>query len=96
MAGAAAFGGVIDRAELAFAAGCDVLPICNDRHSVESVLEHFGPEAGSAASQARLVRMRARGEAPVESACGSPVAGDGGANRRSFGGAPVGADGGRS
>jgi beta-N-acetylhexosaminidase len=64
MAGAAAFGGVIERAELAFAAGCDVLPICNDRQAVKSVLEHFGPELGSPASQARVVRMRARGEAP--------------------------------
>ena len=64
MAGAAAFGGVIDRAEHAFAAGCDVLPICNDRQAVQSVLEHFGPESGTAASQARMVRMRARGEPP--------------------------------
>jgi beta-N-acetylhexosaminidase len=64
MAGAAAFGGVIERAELAFAAGCDVLPICNDRQAVKSVLDHFGPESGSPASQARVVRMRARGEAP--------------------------------
>jgi beta-N-acetylhexosaminidase len=65
MAGAAAFGGVIKRAELAFAAGCDVLPICNDRQAVKSVLDHFGPDMGSPASQARVVRMRARGEGPV-------------------------------
>jgi beta-N-acetylhexosaminidase len=62
MAGAAAFGDVIARAELALAAGCDVLPICNDRQSVESVLKAFETKSGSAASQARLVRMRARGE----------------------------------
>ncbi len=66
MAGAAAFGDVLARAELAFAAGCDVLPICNDRHSVELVLERFAADAGSAASQARLVRMRARGEIPTD------------------------------
>ena len=65
MAGAAAFGGAIERAELAFAAGCDVLPICNDRQAVKSVLKHLGPDVGSPASQARVVRMRARGEAPV-------------------------------
>ena len=62
MAGAAAFGDVQARAELALAAGCDVLPICNDRHSVEFVLKAFGNRAVAAASQARMVRMRARGE----------------------------------
>jgi beta-N-acetylhexosaminidase len=66
MAGAAAFGDVVARAELALRAGCDVLPICNDRQSVESVLNAFEPKAISAASQARLVRMRARGEAPAD------------------------------
>ncbi len=96
MAGAAAFGGVIERAELAFAAGCDVLPICNDRQAVKSVLEHFGPDVGSAASQARLVRMRARGESPGESWSGPAVAADGGDDRRPFGNTPLGADGGQS
>jgi len=66
MAGAAAFGDVPARAELALAAGCDVLPICNDRDSVESVLKALQTKAVSAASQARLVRMRARGEAPAD------------------------------
>jgi len=66
MAGAAAFGDVVARAQLALAAGCDVLPICNDRDSVESVLKALDAKAISAASQARLVRMRARGEAPAD------------------------------
>ena len=51
-----------DRRAVALAAGCDVLPICNDRHSVELALDALGAGATSAASQARLVRMRARGE----------------------------------
>jgi len=63
MAGAAAFGDVLQRARLAYAAGCDVLPICNDRTAVSAVLDHFKPDVAAPASQARLVRMRARGEA---------------------------------
>jgi beta-N-acetylhexosaminidase len=66
MAGAAAFGDAMARVELGLASGCDVLPICNDRHSVELVLGRFGANVGSAASQARLVRMRARGEPPAD------------------------------
>jgi len=65
MAGAAAFGDITARAELALGAGCDVLPICNDRQSVESVIGRLGTDVASAASQARLVRMRARGEMPT-------------------------------
>ncbi len=64
MAGAAAVGDVVKRTQLAFAAGCDVLPICNDRQAVRMVLEALEPDAATAASQARLVRMRARGEPP--------------------------------
>jgi beta-N-acetylhexosaminidase len=65
MAGAVAFGDVVERARLGLAAGCDVLPICNDRAAVRTVLDEFKPDLATPASQARLVRMRARGEAPV-------------------------------
>jgi len=66
MAGAVAFGDVVERARLGLAAGCDVLPICNDRAAVTAVLDKFKPASLlSPASQTRLVRMRARGEAPV-------------------------------
>ena len=66
MAGAVAFGDVVERARLGLAAGCDVLPICNDRAAVMALLDKFKPTSlGSPASQARLVRMRARGEGPV-------------------------------
>jgi beta-N-acetylhexosaminidase len=64
MAGAAASGDVATRARLALAAGCDVLPVLNDRRAVQAVLADLGSEATVPASQARLVRMRARGEPP--------------------------------
>jgi beta-N-acetylhexosaminidase len=66
MAGAAAFGDIVERARLAYVAGCDVLPICNDRAAVVTVLDGFRPDVESPASQARLVRMRARGAPPAD------------------------------
>jgi beta-N-acetylhexosaminidase len=66
MAGAAAFGDVLARARLAAAAGCDVLPICNDRKAVHAVLDQFKPSVVNPASQARLVHMRGRGPWPAE------------------------------
>jgi len=65
MAGAVAFGDILERVRLAHLAGCDVLPICNDRKAVATVLDGFKPDDADPASQARLVRMRARGPAPV-------------------------------
>ena len=62
MAGAAAFGDITTRARASLAAGCDVLPICNDRRAVLEVLDSCKPAALNPASQARLVRMRARAE----------------------------------
>ena len=62
MEGAAMDGSYADRAKLALAAGCDVLLMCNCRSAVVEVIEalagqHF-PQ-----TQARLMRMRARGSA---------------------------------
>jgi len=66
MAGVAGAGDILARARLALAAGCDVLPILNDRPAVYRVLASFKPEVALPASQARLVRMRARGAPPVD------------------------------
>jgi beta-N-acetylhexosaminidase len=72
MKGVAAFGDPLGRARLALAAGCDVLPICNDRPAVLQVLDGLEADAAPAAAQARLVRMRARGETPVNLSGGAP------------------------
>ncbi|HTB28550.1 MAG TPA: beta-N-acetylhexosaminidase, partial [Steroidobacteraceae bacterium] len=72
MAGAAAFGDIVARARLALAAGCDVLPICNDRDAVRTALRNLDAEAFTPAAQARLVRMRARGGVPSGLREGSP------------------------
>jgi beta-N-acetylhexosaminidase len=66
MAGAAVFGTPPERVRRAAEAGCDVLMICNDRAAVLSVLRSVEPDISTPASQARLVRMRARGEPPVD------------------------------
>lgn len=63
MAGAVAFGDVVQRAELAWAAGCDVLPVCNDRKAVQAVLDRWRPEPRPA-SQLRLARLHGRAGAP--------------------------------
>ena len=66
MAGVAGSGDVLARARLALAAGCDVLPILNDRSAVQQVLASFKPQVALPVSQARLVRMRARGAPPTD------------------------------
>jgi beta-N-acetylhexosaminidase len=62
MQGAAAVGGIVERAEAALAAGCDVLPVCNERASVLALLDGLRSVPGPA-SQARVRLMRGR-EAP--------------------------------
>lgn len=59
MGAAASAGDLATRARLALAAGCDMLPICNDRAGVRTLLARLAPEPAPA-SQLRLVRMRAR------------------------------------
>jgi beta-N-acetylhexosaminidase len=63
MEGASAMGGVVERAEAAIAAGCDVLPVCNRRESVTALLDGLKSQPGPA-SQLRALRMRGK-EAPA-------------------------------
>lgn len=59
MGGAAVAGEMTERARLALAAGCDVLPVCNNRPAVHRLLETLG-DVINPASQARLVRLHGR------------------------------------
>jgi beta-N-acetylhexosaminidase len=59
MGGAASVGDLLMRARLALAAGCDMLPVCNDRAGVRTLIERLDNEPAPA-SQLRLVRMRGR------------------------------------
>jgi beta-N-acetylhexosaminidase len=59
MGGAKAMGGIVERAQRALAAGCDVLPVCNHRASVLALLDGLRVEVDPA-SALRLVRMRGR------------------------------------
>jgi beta-N-acetylhexosaminidase len=65
MEGASAMGGVVERAEAALAAGCDVLPVCNRRDSVIALLDGLKSQPGPA-SQMRVLRMRGK-ESPGRS-----------------------------
>ncbi len=59
MAGATAAGDIVERSQLALAAGSDMVLICNDRPSVVQVLDELKFES-QPASHLRLVRMRGR------------------------------------
>lgn len=68
MAGAAAFGGPLERCRLALAAGCDMLPLCNHRASVLAVLAGL-QAAPSPVSALRLARLHGRaGLLPADTA----------------------------
>ncbi|MDQ2639344.1 MAG: beta-N-acetylhexosaminidase [Pseudomonadota bacterium] len=66
MEGASVIGGIIERAEAALEAGCDVLPVCNQRAQVTRLLDGMRHVPGPA-SQARVRLMRGR-EAPAREA----------------------------
>jgi beta-N-acetylhexosaminidase len=57
MGGAAEYGDIVARAAAALDAGCDVLPVCNDRGSVAKLLDGLKWET-QPSSHLRLVRMR--------------------------------------
>jgi len=59
MGGAAFAGTLTERARRALSAGCDLLPLCNDRPSVLAVLDEFAGEADPL-SQVRLARLHGR------------------------------------
>jgi beta-N-acetylhexosaminidase len=59
MGGAAFAGTLTERARRALAAGCDVLPLCNDRAAVLTVLDELAGESDPL-SQVRLVRLHGR------------------------------------
>jgi beta-N-acetylhexosaminidase len=59
MAGAASIGDIVSRATQALSAGCDVLPVCNDRANLTRLLDGLKIDVDPA-SRLRLVRMRGR------------------------------------
>jgi beta-N-acetylhexosaminidase len=63
MAGIAGIGGIRARAELALAAGCDMLLVCNSRPSVLELLAALDP-APRPASALRIARLHGHGPAP--------------------------------
>jgi beta-N-acetylhexosaminidase len=64
---AAAYGDVVTRARQALSAGCDMLPVCNNRAGVIELLSGLGIDP-QPASSLRLVRLHGRGGAPERTA----------------------------
>jgi beta-N-acetylhexosaminidase len=59
MAGASMVGDMIERVRAALAAGCDMVPVCNNRPAVEQVVNALRPTLDPL-SQVRLARLRGR------------------------------------
>jgi beta-N-acetylhexosaminidase len=72
MGAAGSVGDLLTRAHRALAAGCDMLPVCNDRAGVLTLIERLDPEPAPA-SQLRLVRMRGRDGMSVEALHTAPT-----------------------
>jgi beta-N-acetylhexosaminidase len=71
MAAAEAAGGLVERAERALSAGCDVLLACNDRPGAEQLVQELRVTPDPVA-QLRLVRMRGHKHAGFENLAASP------------------------
>ncbi|HTX24966.1 MAG TPA: beta-N-acetylhexosaminidase [Steroidobacteraceae bacterium] len=71
MGGAVTSGDIVARAQRALAAGCDMLPVCNDRTSVVALLDRLAIEPAPA-SQLRIIRMRGRDGLPWHELVESP------------------------
>lgn len=65
MRGAAGAGDYVERARTALEAGCDMLPVCNDRAGVIAILDGLG-EHTDPMSQWRLARLHGRDETSWE------------------------------
>ena len=61
MGGAAEYGDIVARAAAALAAGCDVLPVCNDRASVAKLLDGLDHEIAAELAPAPGAHARTRG-----------------------------------
>jgi beta-N-acetylhexosaminidase len=57
MGGAAVIGSYAERAKLALAAGCDMLPVCNNRPALAQLLGDLRKLKPAAASGRRLARL---------------------------------------
>lgn len=67
MEGAAVAGGIVDRAQAAWAAGCDMLPVCNAPDAVGELLEHWHPVLNPVRSE-RIARLMLSTEALTRTA----------------------------